>query len=433
MTAARIIGFVLTAAMSLVSVASAQVIEKQRIQPLLGFGTPPTTGGGGGGSTSSADPFFDDSVLQEVRFTINSKDWATLKENYLSNEYYPCDVTWRGQTVRNVGIRSRGTGSRSGIKPGLRVDFDRYTSGQRFLGLKSFVMRNNTQDMTNLHERLSMQLFRRMGAETSRETHAKMYVNDAYVGLFTVVESVDKDFLKRYFGEDSGYLYKYDYPADGTPYYFEDRGSDGAAYVPLPFKPETNETNPRPEVIAQWVQAVNQSSTAAFQGAVGEYIDFQKFIRHVAVEVFIGDYDGFIGNYGINNFYVYRFDNQKRFQMIPWDKSEAFKAGPESSIFHNLNDVGEAQRNRLFTRILSYPELYSLYLDTLTQIANSTTAGNWLENEVQREYQQVRDAARADTSKPYSNDDFENAVQGLLNFVRARSAQVLAQVAAARR
>ncbi len=433
MTAARIIGFVLTAAMSLVSVASAQVIEKQRIQPLLGFGTPPTTGGGGGGSTSSADAFFDDSVLQEVRFTINSKDWATLKENYLSNEYYPCDVTWRGQTVRNVGIRSRGTGSRSGIKPGLRVDFDRYTSGQRFLGLKSFVMRNNTQDMTNLHERLSMQLFRRMGAETSRETHAKMYVNDAYVGLFTVVESVDKDFLKRYFGEDSGYLYKYDYPADGTPYYFEDRGSDGAAYVPLPFKPETNETNPRPEVIAQWVQAVNQSSTAAFQGAVGEYIDFQKFIRHVAVEVFIGDYDGFIGNYGINNFYVYRFDNQKRFQMIPWDKSEAFKAGPESSIFHNLNDVGEAQRNRLFTRILSYPELYSLYLDTLTQIANSTTAGNWLENEVQREYQQVRDAARADTSKPYSNDDFENAVQGLLNFVRARSAQVLAQVAAARR
>lgn len=427
-----LIGLVLTAAMSLASATSAQVLEKERIQPLLGVGTAPTTGGGGS-TSSSADPFFDDSVLQEIRFSINSKDWATLKDNYLSNEYYPCDFTWRGQTVRNVGIRSRGTGSRSGIKPGLRVDFDRYTSGQRFLGLKSFVLRNNTQDMTNLHERLSMQLFRRMGAEVSRETHAKMFVNDEYVGLFTVVESVDKDFLKRYLGEDSGYLYKYDYPADGTPYYFEDRGSDGSAYVPLPFKPETNETNPRPEFIAQWVQAVNQSSAAAFQSAVGEYIDFQKFIRHVAVEVFIGDYDGFIGNYGINNFYVYRFDNQKRFQMIPWDKSEAFKAGPESSIFHNLNDVEEAQRNRLFTRLLAYPELYTLYLDTLTQIANSAAEGSWLENEVQRQYQQVRDAARADISKPYSNDDFENSIQGLLNFARNRSAQVLAQVAASRR
>jgi spore coat protein CotH len=406
--------------------------ERPRIQPLLGFGSS-NPAPGGGSSGGSADPFFDDSVLQEIRLTINSKDWQTLKDNYLSNEYYPCDFRWRDQTVRNVGIRSRGTGSRSGIKPGLRVDFDRYTTGKRFLGLKSFVLRNNTQDNTNLHERLSMLLFRRVGEPASRETHAKMFVNEEYAGLFTIVESVDKDFLKKNLGEDSGYLYKYDYPVDGTPYYFEDKGSDPASYVPLPFKPETNENNPRPEYIVQWVQAVNQSSAAAFQSAVGEFIDFTKFIRHVAVEVFIGDYDGFIGNYGINNFYVYRFDNQKRFQMIPWDKSEAFKASAESSIFHNLNDVPEAQRNRLFIRILSYPELYNQYLDTLQQVANAASEGNWLEQEIQKEYQQVRDAARADTTKPYSNDEFEAAIQGLLSFARSRSGQVTAQVAAARR
>ncbi|HUR32410.1 MAG TPA: CotH kinase family protein [Vicinamibacterales bacterium] len=425
-------GMVLAAVMGAAVMAQEQAPARPRIQPLLGFGSNPSPGGGSGSSATS-DAFFDDSVLQEIRFTINSKDWQTLKDNYLSNEYYPCDFRWRDQTIRNVGIRSRGTGSRSGIKPGLRVDFDRYTSGQRFGGLKSFVLRNNTQDQTNLHERLSMLLFRRVGEPAPRETHAKMFVNDEYVGLFTIVESVDRDFLKKNLGEDTGYLYKYDYPVDGTPYYFEDRGADGAAYVPLPFKPETNETNPRPEFIAQWVQAVNQSSAAAFQAAVGEFIDFPKFIRHVAVEVFVGDYDGFIGNYGINNFYVYRFDNQKRFQMIPWDKSEAFKAGPESSIFHNLTDVPDAQRNRLFTRILSYPELYSLYLDTLTQIANSAADGSWLEQEIQKEYQQIRDAARADTTKPYSNDDFESSIQGLLNFARTRSAQVTAQVAAARR
>lgn len=430
MKASVIVGLVLSAVLH-VATASAQdsAGDARRIEPLLGYGS----GTGGAPSASSADAFFDDSVLQEIRFTINSKDWQTLKDNYLSNEYYPCDFEWRGQKVRNVGIRSRGNGSRSGIKPGLRVDFDRYTSGQRFLGLKSFVLRNNTQDMTNLHERLSMQLFRRMGAEASRETHAKMFVNNEYAGLVTVVESVDKDFLKRSLGEDSGYLYKYDYPTDGTPYYFEDRGSDGAAYVPLPFKPETNETDPRPEFIAQWVQTVNQASTAAFQSSVGEYIDFDKFIRHVAVEVFIGDYDGFIGNYGINNFYVYRFNNQKRFQMIPWDKSEAFKATADSSIFHNLNDVPDAQKNRLMARILSFPELYAKYLDTLQAIANAAGEGNWLEQEVQREYAQIRDAARADTQKPFSNDDFENAVQGLLTFTRERSAQVRAQVAAARR
>ena len=151
-----------------------------------------------------------------------------------------------------------------------------------------------------------------------------------------------------------------------------------------------------------------------------------NLLRDLFAELFIGDYDGFIGNYGINNFYVYRFNNQKRFQMIPWDKSEAFKADAGSSIFHNLNDVPDAQRNRLMIRILSYPELYAKYLDTLQAIANSVAQGNWLESEIQREYAQIRDAARADTQKPFSNDDFENAVQGLLTFTRERSAQVRA-------
>ena len=432
MKSLSVVAVIVAAALGAV-VVTAQQTATPRVQPLLGYGTNPTPPPGGSSSGSSADAFFDDSVLQEIRLEISSRDWQTLKDNYLSNEYYPCEFTWRDQTVRNVGIRSRGTGSRSGVKPGLRVDFDRYMSGQRFLGLKSFVLRNNTQDMTNLHERLSMLLFRRVGEPASRETHAKLFVKGEYAGLFTIVESVDKDFLKKNLGEDSGYLYKYDYPADGTPYYFEDQGSDGAAYVPLPFKPETNETNPRPEYIAQWVQTVNQSSAAAFQSAVGEFIDFGKFITHVAVEVFVGDYDGFIGNYGINNFYVYRFNDQKRFQMIPWDKSEAFKASADSSIFHNLNDVPDAQRNRLFTRILSYPDLYNKYLDTLQQVANSAAGSNWLEQEIQKEYQQIRDAARADTTKPYTNDDFESAIQGLLTYARARSGQVTSQVAASRR
>ena len=153
-----LLALVLAVGLGTAAVSAQDGAGKTRVQPLLGFGSNAPEGTGSS-ATTSADAFFDDSVLQEIRFTINSKDWQTLKDNYLSNEYYPCDFEWRGQKVRNVGIRSRGTGSRSGIKPGLRVDFDRYTTGQRFLGLKSFVLRNNTQDMTNLHERLSMLMF----------------------------------------------------------------------------------------------------------------------------------------------------------------------------------------------------------------------------------------------------------------------------------
>lgn len=431
------LALVFTAAMGVVTLASSPAPQgPPRVQPLFGVGANDTAPVA---APDQAAPFFDDTVVQEIRLTINTKDWTTLRENYLSNEYYPCDFRWNGQVVRNVGIRSRGNGSRSGIKPGLRVDFDRYQSNQKFLGLKSFVLRNNTQDQTNLRERVSMLLFKRMGALAPREAHVRLYVNDRYAGLYTIVESLDKTFLTKNLGEDQGYLYKYDYPVDGTPYYFEDRGDDGAAYVPLPFKPETNESNPRPEFIARWVAAVNRSSVAAFQSAVSEFVDFSQFLRHVAVEVFLGDYDGFIGNWGINNFYMYRADNQSRFLLMPWDKSEAMRAPADSSIFHNLNDVPEPNRNRLMIRMLQYPELYNLYLDTLVTVAASASEPTeadprgWLEREIEREYLQIREAALTDTDKPFTNEEFEAQVQALLAFARERAAQIAAQVAASRR
>jgi spore coat protein CotH len=377
--------------------------------------------------------------VHEIRLAINTRDWQALKDGYLENTYYPADFRWRDQVVRNIGIRSRGTGSRSPVKPGLRVDFDRYSTTKKFLGLKSFVLRNNVQDPTNLRERVSMLLFRRLGLPASREAHARLYVNDQYAGLYTIVESIDKNYLARTYGEDSGYLFKYDYPADAAPYYFEDRGNDAALYVPLPFQPETHESDPRPEFVLGLVQAINGSSDAAFQSEVGSYLDLRKALRHIATEVFIGDYDGFLGNTGMNNYYTYRFDNQKRFEMIPWDKSEAYAAGPESSVFHNITDLAPAQVNRLVSRALAFPDLYGSFLDSLLDAAASASEGGgddprgWLEREIQHEYNQIRDAARADTMKPQTNEQFEQGVVDLLDFARRRSDIVRGEVAASRR
>jgi len=377
--------------MVLAVAAGIAVHGQSRQRPQL-FGVAPTPQ-----TVSNADAFFDDTLLHEVRLTINTRDWQALKDNYLDNTYYQCDFSWREHTIRGIGIRSRGTGSRSGVKPGLRVDFDRYVSNQKFLGLKSFVLRNNTQDASNLHERLSMLLFRRLGLPAPREAQARLYINNAYSGVYSIVESIDKPFLKRTFGEDDGYLYKYDYPANGEPYFFSDRGSDPALYVPVPFKPETHESDSRPEFIEQLVKAINETSVGAFRSAVAGYLDLQKFLRHVAAEVFLADSDGFLGDYGINNFYFYRFTDRKRFTFIPWDKSEAFKS-PTYSIWHNINNVAPPRVNRLMAQTLASPDLFDYYLEVLMECvrsagelaADSTDMRGWLEREIESEYQQIR-------------------------------------------
>src|SRR5262245_19540882 len=97
---------------------------------------------------------FDDTVMHEIRLEMKPSDWTTLKQDYADNSYYPANFKWRNVLVEDIGIRSRGTGSRSPIKPSLRVDFDRYEDTQKFLGLKSLILRANTQDPSMLHERL---------------------------------------------------------------------------------------------------------------------------------------------------------------------------------------------------------------------------------------------------------------------------------------
>ena len=73
-------------------------------------------------AAQTSDDFFNPEILQRVDVWMNSADWSKLKAAFQENTYYPADVTWNGQTVRNVGIRSRGLGSRSSTKPGLRVN-----------------------------------------------------------------------------------------------------------------------------------------------------------------------------------------------------------------------------------------------------------------------------------------------------------------------
>jgi spore coat protein H len=385
-----------------------------------------------------ADPFLDGSVLHDIFLTINSRDWSSLKAHFLDNTYYPCDFKWNGQTIRNIGIRSRGTGSRSGVKPGLRVDFDRYTTDQKFLGLKSVILRNNTQDPSGMRERLSMAFFIRMGMVAQREAHARLYINNTYAGLYTIVESLDKAFLAKNFNEDGGHLYEYSF--DNTapaPFNFGYPGADAASYTPVPFKPETLELDPQGQVLERLFWTVNIASDAVWRSSIEEFLDLKKFIRHLAIENFLGEEDGLTGDYGPNNFYFYRFFNTSRFTFLPWDKSNTFWESPSYSILRNIEDGTDSKRNRLVLRALRDTDLRELWLNTILECAGSIAqpdgAAPWLLSEVTRISDQIRAATYADPSREfYTNADFDESIRFLTTWAQTRSDIVRAQVAADR-
>ena len=403
----------------------------------------------------TADDLFNEDVLQEVRIYIAPKDYDTFKEtNFTCKQqdlqvlagavvsplpriecHFAIEFHWifNGRDISGpqAALSSHGYGSRSNIKPSFKVEFSRYESENTFLGLKNLVLRANNQDASMMHERIAMELFRKLGIAAPRESHTRLYINDQYAGVYTIVEEVDPPFLQRNFGENGGYLYSYEWM---EPWEFEYRGADTSRYSPLPFRPENNEVYPDPVPIEEMVHTINFADDKQFSPALSQYIDLNALFRELAAENFVADQDSIIGDYTLNNFFLYRFQNSVQSIFIPWDKSQAFWAA-DWNTFHNFSS------NVLTRRALNVaPELIALYKDTLRQA--STVAGGpggWLEQEIMKVYLQIREAAYADPYKlcdqqatgylhPCSNDEFDADVARLIDFARQRSGFVLAQI-----
>ena len=383
--------------------------------------------GAGRASAQGADEFFNPEALQRIDLWLNSSDWSKLKAAFQENTYYPADVTWNGQTVRNVGIRSRGLGSRSGTKPGLRIDFDKYSTSQTFLGLKSFVLDNLTQDQSGIKETVAMRFFARMGIPAPRETHTRLYVNGTDAGLYALVESVDKTMMGRVFGsigddlQNDGYLFEYNYVV-GSPWRFEYPGAALTAYQQR-FDIKTNESKSESAIwgpIEQLVRLVNDTPTASFEQAVGASLDLAAFVRYIAVQNFVAQNDGFNGYDGMNNFYFYRLENSAQHVFIAWDEDNAFLS-PDFPITTRLDD------NVLTRKTVQLPAFSSQYLAVLLEA--STSASDWLPAEMQRQLSMIAEAMQADTIKPYTNAEHATARDSMLAFAPARITYVRCEVA----
>ena len=376
-------------------------------------------------SAQSAAELFDDNTIQEIRLSVNSRDLRTLRENFAVNTYYTADLTWRNVKVRNVGIRSRGQGSRNATKLGLRIDMAHYTTGQTFVGLSTIILDNIWQDASMLRERLAFTFYDRLGQQAPRESFCRLFINNEYQGLYAITEEIDADFVKRVTGETDGTVFEFHWPP-GQPWRAEDLGPI-ANYKPL-FEPRTHVLDADSTLynpIQELFREVNGPDDAVWLDRVSQYIDLNQFMTHVAVEQFLADNDGILGAQGMNNFYLYRFQGTNRHRLFVWDRDQAF-------LFVG-SPLATTDANVLFRRAMTYPELRQIYLQTLEQCAAVAATDDFMTLEIDRLIAIIFDAARSDTRKQFSNQAFDEAVQTLRDFAALRPAQVLRDVAALRR
>jgi len=388
------------------------------------------SGCGGGRASSSASgsatptpapggaPIFDQSVLHEARLEIDPSAWQALRDNYLSNDYYAANLSIDGVAVSQVGVRSRGEGSRNETKPALKIDVNKYVPGQEYFGYKTVVLKNLVQDTSMLRERLSFAVFEAMGIAAPRNSFTKLTVNGQYWGVYAIVEAVTKPFLASRFGEDGGNLFEYQWRFN---YDLSSLGGDPEQYVPVPFEPKTNEDHADVgDGLVAFIGSINDTPSAGYPAALGQRIDVDRFLAHVAVENALAEADGLVGDQGINNFYLYEYASKNRFVFIPWDKDNTFRSGTWP-LYRNLDE------NVLTSHLTSDPAKRQVYVDAVVRAVTSFVNPRWLTPQLETAYQQIRAAALADPHKPYTNGEFEAAVDGMRGVIAAREHDVNAQ------
>ena len=377
---------------------------------------------------SQVDSLLDGSSLQDLWLHLNDRDWEDIHTHYLDDTYYPVDVEWQGTRVRNAAVRVRGNASRNGHKPSLRLEFNRYVTGQTFFGLDAMTLNSFWLDPSMITNSLSMRLFRGMGIPAPRVAHVRLFAGGRreYAGVYGVTEEVSSSFLKANFGEDTGYLYEFKHQPTDT-WSFQDPGPRLGWYVPH-FDAKTHKYDSVANLympIRDLVERINDAPQSDLESALAKYLDVNAFITMVAVQNFVAQTDGLVGSVGTNNFYLYRFTNRPFSVLIPWDQENAFGS---NSV--DLPPWWNMDSNVLASKIWSEPKYRARYFAALLQVTSLASTDNWLGAEAAREYQQIRDAVYADPWAPYPVEQFESIHATIQQYILQRPDYVRQYVAA---
>ncbi len=263
------------------------------------------------GLLDSSDALYSTRQVWDIRIELSGSAIDRLREE--PREYVTGDVTINEETVREVGVRLKGTFSFQSLggKAAFKIKFNRDHPGRRFLGLESLTLNNLRQDRAFVHEWLGYRLFRAVGVPAPRTGYARVFVNGDLYGLYMNVESVDDAFLERNFDDAGGNLYEEVgfsdlYPEDVWEFEQDEGADDSRADL------------------SELVAVASDPSDEIFAGGL---LDTREFLAFVSGEIAIAHWDGY---HKSHNYRIYHEpgrepDDPGVWSFIPWGIDQTFE------------------------------------------------------------------------------------------------------------
>ena len=288
-------------------------------------------------------------------------------------DYVKADIELDGEVIKEVGLRFKGNGtymlSASSRKRPFKIDFNRFIDNQRFHGMQQLNLHNNVMDPTHVRQALSYPVFQAAGVPSPRTAFAEVTLtidgecDHESLGLYTLVEEIDKAFLRQNFQTDKGLLLK----PEGTQG-LEYKGEDWSDYAWFEAKSKPKKSETRRVIDA--VRLIHKADDEKFRREIGDYLDIEEFAGFLAANTLLANMDSFLTH--VHNYYVYLSPMTNKFVLLPWDMDLSmgtfFMAGSaeqlqELSITHpHMGD------NKLIDRLLAWDDFAKTYRNQLRKL-----------------------------------------------------------------
>jgi CotH kinase protein len=393
-------------------------------------------------------------------------------------------------------LKNSGNRTLRAPKPSWRIILDAAELGNRLAGMTRINLKAMYNDPSQMREALAWRLFGLAGIPAPRHTYAKLAFGPKYRGLFSVIEHVDKKFLRDHFRENyRGNLYKTGYRDIGGAY-LEYRtapdGDDSGRQYFIPgsaertYRLQTNKNNPEAgtyDDLACFIRTINgiglrggewRFGTDAFRESVDGIMNVNAFLRWAAINILLGSWDNYYASG--SNYYLYNsgqrgaardFASSPYFHFIPWDYDNCLGidySGTQWQYADILDWPGKVNRHKpkipLVRNLLRNHDYRQYYLDYLehmldtefnpkavaAQIGPRSEDGLWYRVRQAAYLESRTPDGRPFTGRRYSNDEVyrsgcrqrelrhgKKTVEGIVHYVRMRHDSARVQLRRLRR
>ncbi len=268
---------------------------------------------------------------------------------------FPSEYNWYsgtfivdGITLNNVGIRKNGfLNSIFSVAPSIKLKTDRYVEDQTIQNTERIHFNNNAADPSRLMQAINYKVFELANYPAPRCNLATVSVNGEALGIYSHVEVVQKEFLKRHFSEHKSDLYSGQH-VDFIPEWI------------WRWEEESKHTDSLNQPILNIANVLESTDDAGLVEALRQYINIDKFITFWALEVLLNHKEGYTANH--SNFYVFFDTNDNNRAIFIPDGMNYFEHTDEAQVFSNFVN---AELPRRLSRIPETAQLFETELNRL--------------------------------------------------------------------